>query len=132
MVLPKKWNHFNTLSMTNPVEKMSVLRFLDLGILRFETARKKAPEEHVTFDQLTKLLKLLIIKESGKSVELKPKIVVAVHYQEIQRSPNYKSGFALRFPRVTALREDKPLKEIATIEEIGEDFSEQANSWRYG
>jgi DNA ligase-1 len=50
---------------------------------------------------------------------------VAVTYQEIQQSPNYNSGWALRFPRITALRPDKPLSEIASIEEIQRDVERQ-------
>jgi DNA ligase-1 len=54
----------------------------------------------VSFDELTNLLKPLIISEEGKNVKVKPRIVVSVHYQEIQKSPTYNSGFALRFPRI--------------------------------
>jgi DNA ligase 1 len=104
--------------------------YLELG--KVGTGIKEKTEQGISFEQLTKLLKPLIKKESGKNVELKPKIVVAVHYQEVQRSPNYKSGFALRFPRFTALRQDKPLKEIATLDEVADDFNKQSNSWRYG
>ena len=51
------------------------------------------------YDEMTKRLKLLIIHEKGKTVYVKPKIIVEVGYQEIQKSPNYNSGYALRFPR---------------------------------
>ncbi|MFH1918161.1 MAG: DNA ligase, partial [Nanoarchaeota archaeon] len=74
----------------------------------------------------------LITKEKGKNAEIKPKIVVSVTYQEIQRSPNYNSGWALRFPRFTALRPDKPLKEIADLKEVGEAFNNQKRNWRFG
>ena len=59
------------------------------------------------------------------AVKIKPKIIVAVTYQEIQQSPNYSSGWALRFPRITTLRPDKPLSEIATIYEIEKDVENQ-------
>jgi len=56
-----------------------------------------------------------------------------IHYQDIQKSTNYESGWALRFPRVTNLREDKPLSEIATLEEIKKDFvNQKASNYRYG
>jgi len=94
---------------------------------------KATDENSITFDKLTKLLKPLIGKEKTKNITIKPKIVVTVHYQDIQRSPNYKSGWALRFPRITALRNDKPLNEIATLNEIEEDFKHSKHqSWRYG
>ena len=43
---PNGYNHFNTLSMNNLLEKQSILRLLDLDILKFETGRERSPEEH--------------------------------------------------------------------------------------
>jgi len=85
-----------------------------------------------SFSELTEKAKKLIKKEKGKKVELKPKIVVSVTYQEIQHSPTYSSGYALRFPRITQIREDKPLSEIADIEEIEEDYKKQKRNYNYG
>jgi len=65
-------------------------------------------------------------------VKIKPKIIISVTYQEIQKSPKYSSGFALRFPRFTSLRPDKSLDEIATLEEIKKDYENQKRNWRYG
>jgi DNA ligase 1 len=104
--------------------------YLEIG--KVGTGIKEKSEEGMSFDELTKKLTPLITKENGKSVSIKPKIVVAVTYQEIQRSPNYNSGWALRFPRFTALRPDKPLSEITTLKEIEKDFEHQSRNWRYG
>jgi DNA ligase 1 len=90
--------------------------FLEVG--RVGTGIKEKTEEGVSFSELTEKIKPLITKEENKMVEIKPKIVVAVTYQEIQKSPTYSSGYALRFPRVTAIRNDKPLSEITTLDEI--------------
>jgi len=57
--------------------------------------------------EFTEMLKSLIKRQEGKYVELEPRIIITVAYQEIQRSPKYKSGYALRFPRYVGLREDK-------------------------
>src|SRR3989344_8819173 len=51
------------------------------------------------YEKMTKTLRPLITKEKGKNVEIKPKVVIEVGYQEIQKSPTYESGYALRFPR---------------------------------
>ena len=72
--------------------------------------------------ELTKILKPLIIKEEGKSVKVKPKIVVSITYQNIQKSPTYSSGFAMRFPRVTRLRPDRNTEDIVTLSEVKRDF----------
>ncbi len=64
-------------------------------------------EEGITFEELTKLLKPLITKEKGREVSVKPKVIVEVAYEEIQKSPTYSSGYALRFPRLMRLRSDE-------------------------
>jgi DNA ligase-1 len=94
--------------------------------------KEKEESGGVSFAQLTDLITPLIKSEKGKRVEIKPQIVVAVTYQEIQHSPNYNSGWALRFPRITNLRDDKHLSEVATLKEVEEDFKAQKHNWRYG
>ena len=74
----------------------------------------------------------MIIEEKGKNVKIKPKVVVSVTYQEIQKSPNYNSGWALRFPRFTALRDDRKASDAATLEEVEKDFLGQKRNWAYG
>jgi DNA ligase-1 len=53
--------------------------------------------------ELTELFKSLIIVQKGMEVELKPAVIFEVAYEEIQRSPNYSSGYALRFPRLVSV-----------------------------
>ena len=90
--------------------------FLECGMIG--TGIKEKSKEGVSFKQLTKLLKPLINKEEGRKVKIKPKIIIEVGYEEIQKSPTYNSGYALRFPRVIRLRNDKPLSEIADLKQI--------------
>ncbi|ASJ09720.1 DNA ligase [Thermococcus siculi] len=82
--------------------------------------------------EFTRMLKPLIVKEEGKYVEIEPKVVIQVTYQEIQRSPKYRSGFALRFPRYVALREDKSPEEADTIERVAQlyEFQERFKAKR--
>ncbi len=75
--------------------------------------------------EFTKMLKPLITGGEGKFVEIAPKVVIEVTYQEIQKSPKYRSGFALRFPRYVALREDKSPEEADTIERIAQLYKLQ-------
>jgi DNA ligase-1 len=108
-------------------------KYLEIGKVGTGVSEKETEENNITFDNLTKLLTPLIIEEKAKNIKIKPKIIVTVHYQDIQKSSNYDSGWALRFPRITLLREDKPLSEIATLEEIEEDFKHSKHqSYRYG
>jgi DNA ligase 1 len=109
-------------------------KYLEIGKVGTGIKEKSSEDENeLSFEELTKMLNPLITKEKGKKVEIKPKIIVAVHYQDIQKSPNYNSGFALRFPRFIALRKDKHLSEINTLEEIKKDFENQKKeNYQYG
>jgi DNA ligase-1 len=80
------------------------------------------------YQQMTETLKPLIIEEKGKNVKIKPKIVIEVGYQEIQKSPNYESGFALRFPRFIRERVDKSPEEADTIERVKALFESQGKA----
>ncbi len=68
--------------------------------------------------ELTEMFKGLIIVQKGMEVELKPAVIFEVAYEEIQRSPNYSSGYALRFPRLVSVRDDKSLDEADTLERV--------------
>jgi DNA ligase-1 len=89
-----------------------------LEIGKVSTGLKEKPEEGLSFMELTKELKKLIISEKDKHVQVKPEIIATVGYQNIQASPTYSSGFALRFPRMVVLRPDKSLKDVATLEDV--------------
>lgn len=98
-------------------------KLLEVG--KVSTGLKEKEEEGTSFIELTNLLKPLIIREVGKEVELKPKIVITVTYQNIEKSPTYSSGYALRFPRFSALRLDRSVEDIATLKEIEEEYKKQ-------
>ncbi len=85
----------------------------------------KEKTEGITFGQLTKMLKPLIEKEEGKEVTVKPKIVVEIGYSEIQKSPTYDSGFALRFPRLLKLRPDKSKGDASSLDYVKKLYKQQ-------
>ena len=95
-----------------------------LGIGKVGTGVKEK-NEGVTFDELTRLLRKLIIDTKGKHVSVKPKIIIEVAYEEIQESSNYGSGFALRFPRILRLREDKGLIDVDSLERVKRIYKNQ-------
>ena len=66
------------------------------------------------------------MEEKGSSVRIRPSLVVEVAYEEIQRSPNYSSGYALRFPRIVRLRtSDKSAGQADTIDRIEALYKQQ-------
>ena len=90
-------------------------KFLEIGKV---SSGLKEKEEEGSYDEMTNLLKPLITEETGNEIKVKPKVIISVTYQNIQKSPSYSSGYALRFPRITHYRPDKTLNEIATLSEI--------------
>jgi len=97
--------------------------FLEIG--KMGTGIKEKEEQGTSFKELTRLLKPLIISEKGKEVRVKPKIVLEVGYEEIQSSPTYGSGFALRFPKLLNLRNDRSADEADTLERVRVLFKKQ-------
>ncbi len=99
-------------------------KLLEIG--KVGTGLKEKREEGLSFEEMTELL-TPHMEDSGKVVDVKPKIVVEVHYEEIQKSPNYSSGYALRFPRIIRLRQDKGINDISTLELIETFYTQQRN-----
>lgn len=97
--------------------------FLSIG--KVGTGIKEKDEEGVTFKQLTKELKPLITESKGRDVKIKPKLVVEVNYEEIQKSPSYGSGYALRFPRVLRVREDRGANDCDGLKRIEKLYRKQ-------
>ncbi|MBI2105530.1 ATP-dependent DNA ligase [Candidatus Woesearchaeota archaeon] len=96
--------------------------FLEIGKV---STGVKEKSEGLTYKEITKLLKPLIEKQKGKEVSVKPRIIIEVAYEEIQKSPTYSSGFALRFPKVKNLRSEKPLNEISEIKLVEKIYNSQ-------
>lgn len=70
------------------------------------------------FIEMTARLKELELADDGYTITVKPEVVVEVSYNEIQRSPQYSSGFALRFARITRIRDDKDPGQVTTLAEL--------------
>jgi DNA ligase-1 len=68
--------------------------------------------------ELSDLLEPLIVREDGTDVDVEPRVVFEVGYEEIQASPTYESGYALRFPRFVAVREDKAPADADSLDRI--------------
>ena len=127
------WLSSFIISCKNKEEFLEVGK-VSTGFKEKETQSSKVGEDGgVSFEELTNMLQPYILKEKGKKVEIKPKIIVSVSYQEVQQSPNYNSGIALRFPRFVKLRPDKHLSEVDTLDEIKAELEKQKKkNYQYG
>jgi len=75
-------------------------------------------------ETLTQRLEPHIEREDGQTVSIAPEVVFEVGYEEIQASPTYESGYALRFPRYVTVREDKSPPDadsLARVERLVEE-----------
>ena len=74
---------------------------------------------------MTGRLRKLTIREEPHRVVVLPQIVVEVAYNELQESPKYECGMALRFARITRIRDDKSPQEVDTIQHVREIYEKQ-------
>ncbi len=54
----------------------------------------------------------------GRVRTVEPKIVLEITFDQVQESKRHKSGYALRFPRILRLRDDKTVADIDTLEAV--------------
>ncbi|HYO16753.1 MAG TPA: ATP-dependent DNA ligase [Thermoanaerobaculia bacterium] len=70
----------------------------------------------------TKRFQELALGTDGWTVHLRPEIVAEIAFSDVQESPQYPAGMALRFARVKRYREDKTAAEADTIETVRKIF----------
>jgi DNA ligase-1 len=75
--------------------------------------------------ELTEWLKAHTLEDYGHFRTVEPLRVIEVSFNNIMRSDRHASGFALRFPRILRIRDDKPLGEIDTLERVEEIYQLQ-------
>ena len=74
---------------------------------------------------LTDRLEDLVVARDGRDVDLRPEVVLAVEYEEVQASAEYDSGYALRFPRFLGVREDLDPTDADTVGRVGDLYRSQ-------
>jgi len=70
--------------------------------------------------EFTKRFLEMTIEDRGHVRLVRPEVVLEVAFDSIQHSGRHLSGYALRFPRIVRIREDKPVEEIDTLERVAE------------
>jgi DNA ligase 1 len=68
--------------------------------------------------QLDKWVRDNSIERFGPVRAVKQELVLEVAFEGLQRSPRHKSGVAMRFPRISRIRWDKPAAEADVIETL--------------
>jgi DNA ligase-1 len=75
--------------------------------------------------ELTAWLKAHTLEDHGHFRTVEPLRILEVAFNNVMRSDRHPSGFALRFPRILRIRDDKPVSEIDTLERVAEIFESQ-------
>jgi len=70
--------------------------------------------------EMTRRFLDITIEDHGHVRLVKPEVVLEVAFDSIQHSSRHKSGYALRFPRIVRIRDDKPVDEIDTVDRVTE------------
>jgi len=79
--------------------------------------------DDATLMELSNKVESLIIEKKGRKVKSRPEIILEIAYSEIVKSPEYESGYSLRFPVVKRIREDKGIEDIDTVHRIESIFN---------
>jgi len=77
--------------------------------------------------EMTERFKGITLKDHGWYRTVVPEVVVEIAFDRIMRSLRHRSGFAMRFPRIVRIRDDKSAKEVDTLETVEVLFGEQAS-----
>jgi DNA ligase 1 len=65
------------------------------------------------------------IEDFGGWRTVEPTVVLEVAFNNLMRSDRHGSGFAMRFPRILRIRDDKPVEEIDTLERVEQIYNQQ-------
>ncbi len=75
-----------------------------------------------TLLELSQRMDEIIQESKGRRVKVKPHIILEIAYSEIVKSPEYESGYSLRFPVVKRIRDDLSLDDIDTVARVESMF----------
>jgi len=73
--------------------------------------------------EMTRRFLAITVEDHGQVRLVKPEVVLEVAFDSIQHSTRHKSGYALRFPRIVRIRDDKPVDEIDTVGRVAELYN---------
>ncbi len=70
--------------------------------------------------EFTKRFLSITVQDMGHVRMVRPEVVLEVAFDSIQHSGRHLSGYALRFPRIVRIRDDKPVDEVDTLQRVAE------------
>lgn len=88
----------------------------DRKLVSFAKAYSGMTNEEI--EQVDAFIKKNTREKFGPVRTVKPQLVFEIAFEGIQKSNRHKSGVAVRFPRISRLRQDKPMEEVDTLETL--------------
>jgi len=77
--------------------------------------------------EMTERFHGMTLQDFGRYRTVIPEVVVEIAFDRIMRSSRHRSGFAMRFPRIVRIRDDKSPAEIDTLPAVEALFTDQAS-----
>ena len=74
--------------------------------------------DDATLEYLTGKMKEIEISTKGREIVVEPKIVLEIAFSVIVESPEYETGYSIRFPVVKNIRKDKGPGDVDTVERL--------------
>lgn len=75
--------------------------------------------------EMSNRLKSMAIRDEGWRIIVNPQIVIEVAFNGIQKSSRHESGYALRFPRIVRIRDDKSIEQADSLQQVREIYLRQ-------
>ncbi|MBW3613351.1 MAG: ATP-dependent DNA ligase [Chloroflexi bacterium] len=77
--------------------------------------------------EMTERFRAITLRDFGRYRTVVPEVVVEIAFDRLMRSSRHRSGFAMRFPRIVRIRDDKTPAETDTLASVEALFAEQAS-----
>ena len=81
----------------------------------------------VEIAEMTERFKAITLEDFGRYRTVVPEVVVEIAFDRIMRSARHRSGFAMRFPRIVRIRDDKTPAEVDMLATVESLFTDQAS-----
>ncbi|MDO9358006.1 MAG: ATP-dependent DNA ligase [Polaromonas sp.] len=103
-------------AVVKAIEKREPAQVDGLQLVAFAKAYSGLTDEE--FKRIDSVIRKTTMEKFGPVRSVKPTLVFELGFEGINRSPRHKSGIAVRFPRMLRIRDDKPLHEANTLDDL--------------
>jgi DNA ligase-1 len=103
-------------AVVKAIEKREPAQVEGLQLVAFAKAYSGLTDEE--FKRIDSVIRKTTLEKFGPVRSVKPTLVFELGFEGINPSPRHKSGIAVRFPRMLRIRDDKPIHEANTLDDL--------------